>query len=79
MYEEIMLVLREVRQDRSEYISGEDWALQVEALEGALAAFQRIWEICHEPTGREPALRHFQRDFDEIRALVKPFIKPEEA
>ena len=77
MYEELELVLGEVR-EKAESISKEGWGHQVEALEGALGAFQRVWEICHEPTGREPALRHFQRDFDEIRALVKPFIKPEE-
>ena len=79
MYEELEWVLRRVRNNRAEYLTDELWIGQVEALEGALAAFRRVWEICHTPTGKEPALRHFQRDFDEIRALVKPFIKPEEA
>lgn len=38
-------------------------------------AFVEIWRIVHTPTTRNtPAHVHYARDFDRIRALLKPFV-----
>jgi len=41
---------------------------------------EQIWHICHRPSKDHPkgghAYTHFMADFDEIRALCKPFVNP---
>jgi DNA repair exonuclease SbcCD ATPase subunit len=39
----------------------------------AREAINTIDKILHTPTGNENAMRHFQRDFDAVRRLAKPF------
>lgn len=40
-----------------------------------IGAFVEIWQIVHTPTARKtPAHEHYARDFDRIRALLKPFV-----
>jgi hypothetical protein len=38
------------------------------------AALQAIWDICHAPSKGQYAYTHFMRDFDQVRALCKPFV-----
>lgn len=41
-------------------------------------ALHRIWKICHRPSTAHPkgghAYTHFMADFDQIRAICKPFV-----
>lgn len=40
--------------------------------EKALAA---IYKLLITPTGKEAALRHFQRDFDAVRKIAEPYYR----
>jgi hypothetical protein len=41
--------------------------------------FVEIWRIVHAPTPRKtPASEHYARDFDRIRALLKPFVSKQD-
>jgi len=75
MREGLESVLRQTIADRSCCLSEESFQEKVGALRGAVAAFERIREICHMPSKGQSAYVHFQRDWDEIRRLVEPFCK----
>ena len=40
------------------------------------AAAKTIWKIVHTPSGSRRPLDHFPADFDQIRATLKPIIRP---
>lgn len=41
----------------------------------AEANLAAIYKILITPTGHEPALRHFQRDFDAVRKISEPYYR----
>lgn len=51
----------------------------MDELDKLRAAVREIWRIAHVPTpSGTKAYTHFQRDFDQIRTLCKPWVETDD-